>query len=85
MRWPSANAGSRLKPLIIQEGTAWTASLPAVLGKTRRTEIEETSASFEARTAPRSYPTTPDSRSEKMMQCSVERDLRNIEPRQIIR
>jgi hypothetical protein len=33
-----AHAGSRLKPLIIQEGTAWKASLPAVLGKTRRTE-----------------------------------------------
>jgi hypothetical protein len=28
----------RLKPLIIQEGTPWKASLPAVLGKTRRTE-----------------------------------------------
>src|SRR5271170_6905396 len=36
--WRSANAGSRLKPLITQEGTAWKASLPAVLGKTRRTE-----------------------------------------------
>ena len=36
--WRTANAGSRLKPLITQEGTAWTASLPAVLGKTRRTE-----------------------------------------------
>jgi hypothetical protein len=34
----TAHAGSRLKPLIIQEGTAWKASLPAVLGKTRRTE-----------------------------------------------
>ena len=34
----TAYAGSRLKPLIIQEGTAWKASLPAVLGKTRRTE-----------------------------------------------
>jgi hypothetical protein len=33
-----AHAGSRLKPLIIQEGTALKASLPAVLGKTRRTE-----------------------------------------------
>jgi hypothetical protein len=26
-------AGSRLKPLMIREGTAWKASLPAVLGK----------------------------------------------------
>jgi hypothetical protein len=36
--WRSANAGSRLKPLLTQEGTPWKASLPAVLGKTRRTE-----------------------------------------------
>ena len=36
-RW-TAHAGSRLKPLMTQEGTAWKASLPAVLGKTRRTE-----------------------------------------------
>jgi hypothetical protein len=34
----TAHAGSRLKPLTIREGTAWKASLPAVLGKTRRTE-----------------------------------------------
>ena len=34
----TAHAGSRLKPLISQEGTAWKASLAAVLGKTRRTE-----------------------------------------------
>jgi hypothetical protein len=34
----TAHAGSRLKPLTTQEGTAWKASLPAVLGKTRRTE-----------------------------------------------
>ena len=34
----TAHAGSRLKPLITQEGTAWKASLPAVLGRTRRTE-----------------------------------------------
>ncbi len=34
----TAYAGSRLKPLTIREGTAWKASLPAVLGKTRRTE-----------------------------------------------
>ena len=34
----TAHAGSRLKPLTIQEGTAWKASLAAVLGKTRRTE-----------------------------------------------
>ena len=27
-----------LKPLMIREGTAWRASLPAILGKTRRTE-----------------------------------------------
>ena len=33
-----AYAGSRLKPLTSREGTAWKASLPAVLGKTRRTE-----------------------------------------------
>jgi hypothetical protein len=33
-----AHAGSRLKLLMIPEGTAWKASLPAVLGKTRRTE-----------------------------------------------
>src|SRR4029077_16537645 len=37
--WRMANAGSSLKPLITQEGTAWTASLAAVLGKTRRTEV----------------------------------------------
>jgi hypothetical protein len=30
--------GAGLKPLTIREGTAWKASLPAVLGKTRRTE-----------------------------------------------
>ncbi len=29
----TAHAGSRLKPLITQEGTAWKASLPVVLGK----------------------------------------------------
>ena len=34
----TAHAGSRLKPLMIWEGTAWKASLSAVLGKTRRTE-----------------------------------------------
>ena len=34
----TAHAGSRLKLLTIQKGTAWKASLPAVLGKTRRTE-----------------------------------------------
>src|SRR6202030_3224571 len=37
--WRTADAGSRLKPPITQEGTAWTVSLPAVLGKTRRTEV----------------------------------------------
>ena len=31
-------AGSKLKPLMIRDGTAWKASLSAVLGKTRRTE-----------------------------------------------
>ena len=36
--WRTADAGSRLKPPITQEGTAWTVSLLAVLGKTRRTE-----------------------------------------------
>jgi hypothetical protein len=34
----TAHAGSRLKPPLIRKGTAWKASLPAVLGKTRRTE-----------------------------------------------
>jgi hypothetical protein len=34
----TAYAGSKLKPLTVREGTAWKASLPAVLGKTRRTE-----------------------------------------------
>ena len=42
-------AGSKLKPPTTWEGAAWKASLAAVLGKTRRTVIEETSASFEAR------------------------------------
>ena len=36
-RW-TAHAGSKLKLLTIREGTVWKASLPAVLGKTRRTE-----------------------------------------------
>ena len=31
-------SGSRIKRLTIREGAAWKASLPAVLGKTRRTE-----------------------------------------------
>jgi hypothetical protein len=57
----TAHAARRLKPLIIQEGTAWKASPPAVLGKNppygMKGRIEETSASFEARSAPRSYPT----------------------------
>ena len=35
----TAHAGSWLKLLMIREGTAWKASLPAVLGKTRRTEV----------------------------------------------
>ena len=34
----TAHVGSRLKSLMIREGTAWKAGLPAVLGKTRRTE-----------------------------------------------
>ena len=34
----TAYAGSRLKLPTIREGTAWKASLPAVLGKTHRTE-----------------------------------------------
>jgi hypothetical protein len=55
------HAGRRLKLLTIQKDAAWKASLPAVLGKTRPYgmigRIEETSASFEARSAPRSYPT----------------------------
>src|SRR5271169_1850759 len=59
--WRTANAGSRLKPPITQEGTVWKASLPAVLRENPPYGmiggIEETSASFEARFAPRSYPT----------------------------
>src|ERR1700730_769939 len=59
--WRTANAGSRLKPPITQEGTVWEASLPAVLRENPPYGmiggIEETSASFEARSAPRSYPT----------------------------
>ena len=57
----TAHAGSRLKPLTIREGTAWKASPPAVLGGNPPYGmiggIEETSASFEARSAPRLYPT----------------------------
>jgi hypothetical protein len=34
----TAHAGSRLKLPTIQKGAAWKANLPAVLGKTRRTE-----------------------------------------------
>jgi len=34
----TAHVGSRLKLPTIPEGTAWKANLPAVLGKTRRTE-----------------------------------------------
>jgi len=34
----TAHVGSGLKPPTSREGTAWKASLPAVLGKTRRTE-----------------------------------------------
>ena len=37
--------------------------------------IEETSASFEARSAPRSYPTNSDMRPEKMMQRSSRDDV----------
>ena len=36
--WQAADAGSRLNPPTTQEGTAWIASLAAVLRKTRRTE-----------------------------------------------
>src|SRR6202011_5642323 len=54
-------AGSRLKPADVREGAALHASLPAVSGKTRPYgmigRVEETSASFEARSAPRLYPT----------------------------
>src|SRR5260370_19837541 len=35
---PTAHVGSRLKLLMIQEGTAWKASLPAVLAKPPRTQ-----------------------------------------------
>src|SRR5215831_12408954 len=35
----SAHAGSRLKLIDVREGPAWKASLPAVSGKTRRTEV----------------------------------------------
>src|SRR6202521_2414781 len=59
--WRTASAGSRLKPPITQEGTVWEASLPAVLRENPPYGmiggIEEASASFEARSAPRSYPT----------------------------
>src|ERR1700719_888222 len=60
-------AGSRLKLLITQEGAVGKASLPAVLRENPPYGmiggIEETSASFEARSAPRSYPTgTPGGR-----------------------
>jgi hypothetical protein len=59
---PAAYAGSRLKLPMIREGTAWKASLPAVLGENPPYgmigRVEETSASFEARSAPRSYPTS---------------------------
>src|SRR5271168_2019471 len=72
--WRTANAGSRLKLLITQEGTVWKASLPAVLRENPPYGmiggIEETSASFEARSAPRSYPTTAVMGREKMMQRS---------------
>src|ERR1700730_9938802 len=65
--WRTANAGSRLKPPITQEGTVWEASLPAVLRENppygRIGGIEETSASFEARSAPRSYPTKAEMRA----------------------
>jgi hypothetical protein len=45
------------------------ASLPAVLRKRNR-GIEETSASFEARSAPRFYPTKGDERGVRMLQCT---------------
>src|SRR5215475_1377 len=59
----TAHAGSRLKPLTIQEGTAWESQPSSRTGENPPYgmigRIEETSASFEARSAPRSYPTTP--------------------------
>src|SRR5260370_14408731 len=57
----TANAGSRLKPLITQEGTALESQPSSRTGENSPYGmiggIEEPSASFEARSAPRSYPT----------------------------
>jgi hypothetical protein len=53
--------GAGLKPLITQEGTAWKSQPSSRTGENSPYGmiggIEETSASFEARSAPRSYPT----------------------------
>ena len=57
----TANAGSRLKPLIIGKAPLGKPAFQPYWGKPAvRNDrgIEETSASFEARSAPRSYPTT---------------------------
>ena len=53
-------AGSKLKPPTTRAGAAWKPALQPYWGKPAvRNDrgIEETSASFEARSAPRSYPT----------------------------
>jgi len=57
-------AGSRLKPLITQEGTTWKTGLQPYWGKPAvRNDrgIEETSASCQARFAPRPYSTLTES------------------------
>ena len=57
----TTNAGSRLKPLIIGKAPLGKPAFQPYWGKPAvRNDrgIEETSASFEARSAPRSYPTT---------------------------
>jgi hypothetical protein len=67
---------------MIREGTAWKASLPAVLGKTPYGmigRVEETSASFEARSAPRSHP-TPISCRERMQQMKLRLFAYSINP-----
>ena len=56
----TAHAGSRLRSLMSREGTAWKPAFQPYWGKPAvRNDrgIDETSASFEARSAPRSYPT----------------------------
>ena len=62
----TANAGSRLKPLIIGKAPLGKPAFQPYWGKPAvRNDrgIEETSASFEARSAPRSYPTSIRGRS----------------------